>query len=125
MITAKPSLTTSVLAKQKETCLTFLLFQIILCIGENMIHSLSGGELKLHKSYDFAKVEIKEGFEKGKPYWFICPFKDVCQNDLVLVPLGQENAPTKALVLRIDKNISEQTSPLPIKHMKKILQKLK
>ena len=109
---------------KKKTCLTFLFLQTILSIGEIMIHSLSGGELKLNKSYDFAKVEIQEGLEKGRPYWFICPFKDICQNDLVLVPLGQENTPTKALVLRVDKNISEQTSPLPIKRMKKILQKL-
>lgn len=88
-----------------------------------MIHSLSGGKLKINNSFDFAKVQICEGVEKGRLYWFICPFKDVCKNDIVLVPLGQENIPVKALVLRIDKNISEQTSPLPIKRMKIILQK--
>ena len=89
-----------------------------------MIHSLSGGELKLSSRYDFAKVTLVEGSEKGRACWYICPYQNIGQNDVVLVPFGLENTPTKAVVLRVDNNVSEQTSPLPIKRMKKILKKL-
>lgn len=81
-----------------------------------MIHSLSGGELKLSNSYDFAKVEI---LESGATFWYISPFPTLKINDIVLVPL--KDSQIKGQVKRIDKNISEQSFPIPIKRMKKII----
>lgn len=86
-----------------------------------MIHSMAGGELKINNKFDFAKIEIIEGYECGTSYWFISPFSNIKVGDLVIVPLGKDNKEFKGKVLRIDKNISEQTAPFPIKRMKKII----
>ena len=40
--------------------------------------------------------------------------------DKVVVPFGKERE--KAVVLKLDKNVSEQVSPMPIRQMKEILQ---
>lgn len=86
-----------------------------------MIHSMAGGELKFNQHFDFAKVEIIEGEDIGLIFWFISPFSNLQIGNKVLVPLGKNNKEVKAKVLRIDKNISEQSSPLPIKRMKTII----
>ena len=81
-----------------------------------MIHSLSGGELKINNSYDFAKVE---NLNNGDIYWYISPFPFLKINDIVLVPLKENQI--KGRVIRIDKNVSEQSFPIPIKKMRKII----
>lgn len=86
-----------------------------------MIHSLSGGVIREKKYFDFAKVR----FETGEVYWYISTFENLKAGDRVLVPVGRENEPTPAYVLRIDKHVSEQVSPIPAKRAKKILQILK
>ncbi len=86
-----------------------------------MIHSMAGGELKFNQHFDFAKVEIIEGEDIGLIFWFISPFSNLQIGNKVLVPLGKNNKEVKAKVLRIDKNISEQSSPFPIKRMKTII----
>ena len=86
-----------------------------------MIHSLAGGVIREKKYFDFAKVR----FETGEVYWYISPIENLKAGDTVLVPVGRENEPTVAYVLRIDKHVSEQVSPIPAKRAKKILQILK
>ena len=86
-----------------------------------MIHSLSGGQLKINKNYDFAKVEILEGESASLAFWFISPFKELKEGQIVVVLFGRENKEVKGKVLRIDRNVNEQSSPFPIKRMKKIV----
>ena len=86
-----------------------------------MIHSLSGGQLKINTNYDFAKVEILEGESASLAFWFISPFKELKEGQIVVVLFGRENKEVKGKVLRIDRNVNEQSSPFPIKRMKKIV----
>ena len=83
-----------------------------------MIHSCAGGVVKDKKYFDFAKVEI---LSTGEAKWYICNLPLVCSGDIVVVPYGKDNKEEKAKVLRIDKNVSEQVSPVPAKHAKEIL----
>lgn len=82
-----------------------------------MIHSLSGGVIREKKYFDFAKVR----FDSGEIYWYISTFEDLKAGDRVLVPVGRNNEETEAFVIRIDKHISEQVSPIPAKRAKKII----
>ena len=82
-----------------------------------MIHSLSGGELNIHKKYDYAKVQIKEA--GVKELWFVSPFPELTAGDRVLVPYGEEVVEGK--VVRIDRSVDEYSFPLPIKRLKKII----
>lgn len=90
-----------------------------------MIHSLAGGELRGEDFYDFAKVEILEGFEKGKIFWYISDILDLQVENLVLVPVGTIKMGTLGRVVRIDKNVSSFCSPIPVKNAKHILRKVK
>ena len=85
-----------------------------------MIHSLAGGIVSEVKVADFAKVEI-DG--EGK-FWYISKIADLKEGDFVLVPFGKNLAETKAKVLRIDKNVSSQASPIPFGRAKVILRKI-
>lgn len=84
-----------------------------------MIHSMAGGVLKENQKFDFAKVKL----ENGQIGFFICQDKSISVGDFVLVPFGKGDVLQKAEVLRIDKNVSEQVAPFPIKRMKKIFSK--
>ena len=53
--------------------------------------------------------------EKGTNY-----FQQLIENDFVYVPFGKNNTLLKAKVLRIDKNVSTRTTPIPFKRLKKI-----
>ena len=86
-----------------------------------MIHSMAGGVLGNETYNDFAMVEIIEGAEIGKKYWYIS-IAGIADNDLVIVSLRNED--TKARVIRVDKNISSYASPVPIKVAKKIKRKV-
>lgn len=89
-----------------------------------MIHSEAGGELRGEKFFDFAKVEILEGVHKGKNFWFISTIFDLCENDIVLVPVEMIKMGIKGKVIRIDKNVSSFCSPIPVKHAKYVLRKI-
>ena len=82
-----------------------------------MIHSLSGGVLSENNIVDIAKVQ----FETGEIYWYICNIENIKVGQIVLVPFGKSDKPTKAKILRIDKNVSSQTSPVPFSRMKEII----
>ncbi len=79
-----------------------------------MIHSLAGGTAKEYNRYDYAKVDIG-----GRPMFFISPFSNLKTGDKVEVPIG--NSTQFGVVIRVDKNVTEQNFPVPAKRMKKII----
>lgn len=89
-----------------------------------MIHSMAGGDIKNLSYADFAKVEIIEGTNAGSRFFYIaCGGEKV--DDIVLVPVGKNNILTKAKVLRVDKNVNSQVSPVSIKRAKKVVKIVK
>lgn len=89
-----------------------------------MIHSMAGGDIKNLKYADFIKVEITEGINAGSRFFYIALGGEQV-GDTVLVPVGVSNTLTKAKVLRIDKNVNSQVSPVPIKRAKKVAKVVK
>lgn len=85
-----------------------------------MIHSMSGGVLSEYGSYMFVKVKFDDD---EKPYWYVCDF-EVDEGDRVCAPFGAGGLGKPATVLRVEKNVSGQVSPIPIKRAKKLLRKL-
>lgn len=73
-----------------------------------MIHSTSGGILHENKRYDYAKVVIG-----GVGYFYISPFKDLKEGDIVKVPFQGTIAEGK--VIRIDRDVNEQNFPISAK----------
>ena len=62
-----------------------------------------------------------EGESASLAFWFISPFKEIKEVQIAVVLFGRENKEVKGKVLRIDRNVNEQSSPFPIKRMKKIV----
>ncbi len=89
-----------------------------------MIHSLSGGIMKDKKVLDFAKVEILDDYYSGT-FWYISNIKNLKENDIVLVPFKNGDITLKAKVLRVDKNVKEDSAPIPVKRIGTILSKTK
>lgn len=87
-----------------------------------MIHSLAGGILSENTPKNFAKVELLGDYYTGT-FWFVFDLPQLKVGDTVLVPFGKQNILTKGKVLRIDKNVSPQASPIPFKQAKKIVSK--
>lgn len=83
-----------------------------------MIHSMSGGVLSEYGTYTFVKVRF-DGSDAS--YWYITDF-EVVEGDRVLAPLGGIGKP--AVVDRVEKNVSGQVAPVPIKRAKKLISKL-
>lgn len=90
-----------------------------------MIHSLSGGEIKDHASYNFALVEVLDRFGgKTLKLWYLCSNLFLKVGDKVLVPIGQKNIQEKGVVLRVEKGLTVGRTPIPIKMAKQIIKKL-
>ena len=89
-----------------------------------MIHSLAGGDVRDIRYCDFAKVQILEGVHTGDIFWYITEVKGLKAQDKVIVPLGASNIETLAVVLRVDKNVSAYSSPVPVKRAKKVIKKV-
>ena len=87
-----------------------------------MIHSLSGGILSENKLFNFAKVEILNDYYSGI-FWYVFDGLKLKVGDVVWVPFGKQEILVKGKVLRIDKNVSQQSSPIPFKMAKKIVSK--
>ncbi len=85
-----------------------------------MIHSLAGGELGNIKYLDFAKVEITDSIAMGDVYWYISNITNLKVGDEVLVPFGINNKLLRGKVVRLDKHVSSQVSPIPVKRAKYI-----
>ena len=88
-----------------------------------MIHSMAGGRLGSVEYNDFAKVRILEGECQGQAFFYITKIPLLKVGDEVIVPVGISNTQTKAVVERIDKNVSSQCSPVPVKRAKAISRK--
>ncbi len=84
-----------------------------------MIHSCAGGVVRKKRHFDFAKVEI---LSCGQICWYICNIPLLEEGDVVIVSFGRDNKREKAKVLRIDRNVSEQVSPISVKIAKEILE---
>ena len=81
-----------------------------------MIHSLSGGVIKDYGSYTFVKVTF-EGDER--PYWYIADFS-VEEGDKVTAPFGKFDTPREATVIKVERNVNGQVTPIPIRSAKKL-----
>lgn len=85
-----------------------------------MIHSLSGGVLSEDGYHTVVKVKF---FGEDKVGYFLCDDFRVSVGDKVVVEslgCGTEEGE----VLRVDKNVSEKCSPVPVKRARKVLKKL-
>lgn len=85
-----------------------------------MIHSMSGGVLSDYGSYTFVKLKF-DGDER--PYWYICEF-EVQEGDRVSAPFGVSGLGKPATVLQVERGVSGQVAPVPVKRAKRVLQKL-
>ena len=85
-----------------------------------MIHSMSGGVLSDYGSYTFVKLKF-DGDER--PYWYICEF-DVEDGDRVSAPFGVGGLSQPATVIKVERGVSAQVAPIPVKRAKRVLQKL-
>ncbi len=85
-----------------------------------MIHSMSGGIISDPGKYTFVKVKL-DG--EDTPYWYICDF-DVEEGDRVKAPRGAAAIPTPATVIRVERNVSGQVTPIPVKRAKKLCGKI-
>ena len=85
-----------------------------------MIHSMSGGILDEYGSYTFVKI-VFDGDDR--PYWYISDF-DVEDGDRVTAPFGASSVGKPATVVRVERNVSGQVAPVPIKRVKKLAAKL-
>ena len=89
-----------------------------------MIHSLAGGSFREKRVLNFAKVKICDGIMKDNLLWYILPPGDFNVGDRVVVPLGSTNARQTATIERIDKNVLEGQTPVPIRSAKTIISKI-
>lgn len=89
-----------------------------------MIHSMAGGRLQNVSYNDYAKVKILTGANAGDIYWYLS-IAGVSAGNIVKIPVGITNQPEEGEVLRVDKNVSSQMSPVPFKRAKKIISIIK
>ena len=84
-----------------------------------MIHSMSGGVIRDAGSYTFVKI-LFDGEET--PRWYISEF-DLEEGDRVTAPdINNRTAP--ATVVRVERNVSGQVTPVPVRRAKKIISKI-
>lgn len=86
-----------------------------------MIHSMAGGKIGNVEFSDYAKVELLQGNLKGKMFWYRSPFANLELNDEVIVPFGNEGLKVLGKVVRIDRAVSSQNSPVPSSKAKSII----
>ena len=89
-----------------------------------MIHSLAGGKLQNVEYCDFAKVQLSQGNLAGKIFWYKSNINDLKVGDDVIVPFGDGGMRIAGKVVKIDKNVSSQLSPIPYKRAKSIIRKI-
>lgn len=83
-----------------------------------MIHSLSGGSIKGAKGYTFVKVEPTD--ETSATVWLKCSDIEVNVGDVVVYE-DKTGWLKRGVVVRVDKNVSEQTPPAPLRLMPTVL----
>ena len=87
-----------------------------------MIHSLAGGNIGKEDYFNFALVEILDESYQGDKAWYISKILGLKAEDIVLVLYN--NVQVKAKVIRIDRNVSSFSSPVPVKRAKEVIKKL-
>ena len=92
-------------------------------LGDIMIHSMAGGRLGKLQSADFVKVRFLEGPNSGDVAFYMCDIS-VGVGDIVVVPYGASSETIRAEVLRMDKNVLSDRSPIPFARAKKVLSKI-
>ncbi|MBD5132482.1 MAG: hypothetical protein HDT28_07860 [Clostridiales bacterium] len=85
-----------------------------------MIHSMSGGVLSEYDSLTFVKLQF-DG--EQAPYWYITEL-EVDEGDRVLAPFGVAGLGKEATVIKVERNVSSQVAPVPVKRAKRILRVL-
>ena len=88
-----------------------------------MIHSLAGGKLKDLDYADFVKVKFEYSGEE-KIGWFVTDIIDINIGDTVIIPYGFPVVEIRGIVQKIERNLSSQVAPVPIKRAKYIIKKL-
>lgn len=86
-----------------------------------MIHSMAGGRLGNVDFSDYAKIELLQGSLAGKMFWYRSPFVELELNDEVIVPFGNDGLKVLGKVVRIDRAVSSQNSPVPASKAKSII----
>lgn len=89
-----------------------------------MIHSLAGGTLGKVQYATFVKVQLSDGAFAGGICWFVACGNESIGDD-VIVPFGKNNQQIRGKVLRIDKNVSSQVSPVPFSRAKQVIKVIK
>mgnify|MGYP006916089930 CR=1 FL=1 len=87
-----------------------------------MIHSLSGGFVRELEYADFVKVKILTGESVGMLFWYKTDLIDIKIGDKVEVLL--KGQPVEGEIVKIERNQSNQTAPIPIKRAQSIIKKL-
>ena len=80
-----------------------------------MIHSMSGGVIKDPGSYTFVRVLV-DGDDFAR--WYVTDL-DIEEGDRVRVPAKQSTA--VGTVMRVERDVSGQVTPVPLKSAKKII----
>lgn len=82
-----------------------------------MIHSMSGGVIKDAGSYTFVKVAF-DG--ESVSYWYISEM-EVSEGDMVKVPRGASGTPTVGTVVRVERGVNGQVTPIPLRSAKRVI----
>lgn len=85
-----------------------------------MIHSMSGGIILDYGSFVFVKAQA-DG--ESAPRWYISDI-ELEEGDRVRVPTGKVGVQACATVLRVERNVSGQVTPVPLKSAKRVICKL-
>lgn len=87
-----------------------------------MIHSLCGGKLRDNQIFDVVKVKfINNPFSSARPYWFKSDIYGLKEGDKVVAPFGSGDQTYIAEVIRVDKNVNEQNTPIPSSKMQYLI----
>ena len=81
---------------------------------------MSGGVLSDYGTYTFVKVKFDCD---DNLRWFICDF-DVEEGDRVSAPYGVSALGKPATVIKVERNVSGQIAPVPVKHTRSVISKL-
>ncbi len=83
-----------------------------------MIHYMGGGVIKDPGSYTFVKVR----FGDGTSAWYIAEFA-VDEGDKVIAPRGRADMPETGTAEKVERGVSGQITPVPLRSAKKLLGK--
>lgn len=79
-----------------------------------MIHSLSGGVISEVGYHTFVKLTFDHPVYGDRPYWYLCPFPEAEEGDSALAPVGRQNTLLKGTIVKVERNVSAQCSPVPM-----------